>query len=111
MMVGNLGEAAAEAIGADPLLTRVGSQYHDIGKTKRPYFFVENQFSGVNPHDKISPTLSTLIITSHVKDGVEMARQHKLPKGIGRLYSTASRYGPCEVLLSSGQGERAGGLG
>lgn len=80
MMVGNLGEAAAEAVGADPLLTRVGSQYHDIGKTKRPYFFVENQFSGVNPHDKISPTLSTLIITSHVKDGVEMARQHKLPK-------------------------------
>lgn len=80
MMVGNLGEAAAEAIGADPLLTRVGSQYHDIGKTKRPYFFVENQFSGVNPHDKISPTLSTLIITSHVKDGVEMAKQHKLPQ-------------------------------
>lgn len=80
MMVGNLSEAAAEAIGADPLLTRVGSQYHDIGKTKRPYFFIENQFSGVNPHDKISPTLSTLIITSHVKDGVELARQHKLPQ-------------------------------
>lgn len=80
MMVGNLSEAAAEAIGGDPLLTRVGSQYHDIGKAKRPYFFAENQFSGVNPHDKITPTLSTLIITSHVKDGVELARQYKLPE-------------------------------
>lgn len=80
MMVGNLSEAAAEAIGGDPLLTRVGAQYHDIGKTRRPYFFGENLFGGVNPHDKISPTLSTLIITSHVKDGVEMARQHKLPE-------------------------------
>lgn len=82
MMVGNLAEAAAEAIGGDPLLVRVGSQYHDIGKTRRPYFFAENQFGGVNPHDKISPTLSTLIITSHVKDGVELARQHKLPEVI-----------------------------
>lgn len=80
MLVGNLSEAAAEAIGGDPLLTRVGAQYHDIGKVKRPYFFAENQLSGINPHDKISPSLSTLIITSHVKDGLEMARQHKLPE-------------------------------
>ncbi|HET7560619.1 MAG TPA: HDIG domain-containing protein [Limnochordia bacterium] len=82
MIVGNLSEAAAEAVGADPLLTRVGSQYHDIGKTKRPYFFIENQFGGENPHDKLAPTLSTLIITSHVKDGVEMARQQGLPEVI-----------------------------
>ena len=54
--------------------------YHDIGKTKRPYFFIENQYGGENPHDKIAPTLSTLIIISHVKDGVELARQHKLPE-------------------------------
>lgn len=79
ILVGNLAEAAAEAIGADPLLVRVGAQYHDIGKTKRPYFFVENQFGGENPHDKISPTLSTLIIISHVKDGVELAKEYQLP--------------------------------
>lgn len=79
ILVGNLAEAAAEVIDADPLLVRVGSQYHDIGKTKRPYFFVENQFGGENPHDKISPTLSTLIIISHVKDGVELAKEYQLP--------------------------------
>lgn len=79
MMVGNLAEAGAEAIGANQLLVRVGAQYHDVGKSKRPYFFVENQFGGENPHDKISPTLSTLIIMAHVKDGVELAKEHKLP--------------------------------
>ena len=79
VMVGNLGEAAAEAVGADGLIVRVGAYYHDIGKIKRPYFFTENQFNGENPHDKISPTLSALIITSHVKDGVEMATEAKLP--------------------------------
>lgn len=80
MIVGNLAEAAAEAVGGDSLLARVGAMYHDIGKTKRPYFFIENQYGGENPHDKIAPTLSTLIIISHVKDGVELARQHKLPE-------------------------------
>jgi len=79
IMVGNLGEAAAEAIGANGLVVRLGAYYHDIGKLKRPYFFAENQFSGSNPHDNITPQLSTLIITSHVKDGVEMARAAKLP--------------------------------
>lgn len=79
IMVGNLAEAAAEAVGADPLLVRVGAYYHDIGKVRRPYFFVENQMGQDNPHDKISPSLSTLIITSHIKDGVEMAREAKLP--------------------------------
>lgn len=82
LMVANLAEAAAEAVNADPLLVRVGAYYHDIGKLKRPYFFVENQFAQENPHDKISPSLSTLIITSHVKDGVEMAREAKLPPQI-----------------------------
>ena len=79
IMVGNLGEAAAEAIGANGLVVRLGAYYHDIGKLKRPYFFAENQFSGSNPHDNITPQLSTLIITSHVKDGIEMAREAKLP--------------------------------
>jgi putative nucleotidyltransferase with HDIG domain len=79
IVVGNLAEAAAEAVRADPLLSRVAAFYHDIGKTKRPYFFVENQFTGDNPHNKISPNLSALIIRSHVKDGVELARGEKLP--------------------------------
>lgn len=82
IMVGNLAEAAAEAVGADGLLSRVGAQYHDIGKSRRPYFFVENQFGSENPHDKITPNLSTLIIVSHVKDGVAMAREHKLPEAL-----------------------------
>lgn len=82
ILVANLCEAAAEAIGADTTLARVGAYYHDIGKTKRPYFFVENQFGGENPHDKLPPSLSSLIITSHVKDGLEMAREARLPQEI-----------------------------
>lgn len=79
LIVANLAEQAAQAIGADPILTRVGALYHDIGKVKRPYFFVENQFGGENPHDKLTPNLSTLVITSHVRDGVEMAQIHRIP--------------------------------
>lgn len=82
VLVGNLAETAAEEIKADPVLVRVGALYHDIGKLKRPYFFIENQFSKDNPHDKIAPTLSSLIVISHVKDGLEMAKEHKLPQGI-----------------------------
>lgn len=79
IIVGNLAEAAAEAVGADPLLARVGSYYHDIGKIKRPYFFIENQITEDNPHLRISPNLSSLIVRLHVKDGLEMARREKLP--------------------------------
>ena len=80
IMVSNLAESAAEEVDADPLLTRVAAYYHDIGKTKRPAFFSENQFGGENPHEKLSPSLSTLIISSHVKDGVNMAEKEKLPQ-------------------------------
>lgn len=82
ILVANLCEAGAEAVGADPMLARVGAYYHDIGKAKRPYFFTENQFGTENPHDKLPPHLSALIIASHVKDGVEMAREHRLPEEI-----------------------------
>ena len=82
ILVGNLAEAAAEQVNADATLVRVGSMYHDIGKLKRPYFFIENQFAQDNPHDKIAPTLSSLIITSHVKDGLELAKENKLPQQI-----------------------------
>ncbi len=79
IVVGQLAEAAAEAIGADPLYSRVAAYYHDIGKLMRPHFFVENQSAG-NAHDAINPTLSALVITSHVKDGIEIAKEHKLPQ-------------------------------
>ncbi|MEG6585827.1 HD family phosphohydrolase [Dendrosporobacter sp. 1207_IL3150] len=80
ILVGNLAEAAADMIGADPVKVRVGAYYHDIGKIKRPYFFVENQFGAENPHDKIAPSLSTLIVTSHIKDGVDLCRDYNLPQ-------------------------------
>ena len=82
VLVGNLAEVAAEQIGGSPVLARVASYYHDIGKIKRPYFFKENQLGNDNPHDKINPNLSTLIITSHVKDGIELAKEYKIPKVI-----------------------------
>jgi cyclic-di-AMP phosphodiesterase PgpH len=82
MMVSNLAESAAESVKADALLTRVGAYYHDIGKLKRPFFFSENQLSGENPHAKLSPNLSALIIGSHPKDGVELGRKHRLPEAI-----------------------------
>jgi len=82
IIVGNMAEAAAHAIGADGLLARVGANYHDVGKLKRPYFFIENQLTSENPHDKLNPSLSALIITSHVKDGIAIAREYNLPSNI-----------------------------
>lgn len=82
IMVGNLAEAGTEAVGGNSLLARVGAYYHDIGKSKRPYFFVDNQFGAENPHDKLAPTLSSLIISSHVRDGIELARAHKVPEAV-----------------------------
>lgn len=82
VLVGNLAEAAAETIGADSNLVRVASYFHDIGKLERPKYFVENQKPGVNPHEKLNPSLSTLIIISHVKDGVEMAEEYGLPQSV-----------------------------
>jgi len=84
LMVSTLCEAAAEAIGANPILARVGAFYHDIGKLKRPLFFVENQsyFSIENPHNKLNPRLSKMVITAHPKDGVEIAKQNGLPSVI-----------------------------
>jgi hypothetical protein len=79
VMVANLAEAAAREIGSDPLLARVASYYHDVGKIKRPQFFVENQPYDFNPHGGLSASLSTLIILSHVRDGVEMLRSEHFP--------------------------------
>jgi cyclic-di-AMP phosphodiesterase PgpH len=79
-IIANLVEQAVQAIGGNALLARVGALYHDVGKMRRPHFFVENQFSGENPHDRISPHLSYLIITSHVRDGLELLRSYRLPR-------------------------------
>ena len=79
MLIGNLVDAAAEAIGADSLKARVMAYYHDIGKIFKPEYFAENQDGGFNKHEKITPQMSALILVSHVKDGVELAREEKLP--------------------------------
>ncbi|HEY51848.1 MAG TPA: HDIG domain-containing protein [Caldilineae bacterium] len=82
LIVSNMAEEAASAIGANVLLTRVGSYYHDIGKTVRPYFFIENNTDGVNPHDRLDPYTSARIIISHVTDGIELAHKFKIPNAI-----------------------------
>ena len=82
IVVGNLSETAAEEIGGNGLLARVGAIYHDIGKIKRPYFFTENQEAYKNIHDEMEPSLSALVIASHVKEGIELAKKNKLPKDI-----------------------------
>lgn len=81
-IVAALAESAAEAIGANYLLARVGGLYHDVGKIKRPYFFVENQVGSENPHHKLSPRLSAIIILSHTKEGVEIAKEYGIPDEI-----------------------------
>jgi cyclic-di-AMP phosphodiesterase PgpH len=83
IIVGNLAESAAEAVGADPMLVRVGAYYHDVGKTKNPHFFIENQTDGINPHDALNdPYKSAEIIITHVTEGVRLAQRHKLPRKI-----------------------------
>lgn len=78
ILVGNLAESAAESINANPLLVRVAAYYHDIGKIRKPLYFIENAGGQRNKHDKLAPSMSALILTSHVKDGVELAREHRL---------------------------------
>jgi putative nucleotidyltransferase with HDIG domain len=82
LMVANLAEQAAERIGANSLLTRVGAYYHDIGKMVRPYMFVENQVEGANVHDQFNPRTSAEIITSHVNEGIELAKKYRLPSRV-----------------------------
>lgn len=87
LIVSQLCEAAAEAIGANPVLARVGTMYHDIGKLMRPMFFVENQsFYGIeNPHKTCTPRFSKMLITAHPKDGIEIAKEHRLPQVINNF--------------------------
>ncbi len=85
VMVANIAEAAAEEIGAKPLLVRTMAMYHDIGKLKRPYFFIENQFGKENPHEKLKPHLSALTLIAHTKDGHEMAKEIGLPEQVSDI--------------------------
>ncbi len=85
IMVGNLGERAAEEVGADPLFVRVGAYYHDIGKLRRPYFFVENQAGGENVHETLEPEVSAEIVRAHVKDGIELCEQYGVPARVREL--------------------------
>ncbi|UAL46202.1 HD family phosphohydrolase [Sutcliffiella horikoshii] len=82
VMVANLSESACEAVGANGLLARVASYYHDIGKTKRPHYFIENQMGRANPHDKLPPQTSKNIIIAHATDGAQILRDHNMPKEI-----------------------------
>lgn len=82
MLLGTMAESAAESIGANPILARVGAYYHDIGKMLKPEYFVENQIGTTNKHNRLKPNMSALIIAAHVKEGVELGRQYKLPQTI-----------------------------
>ncbi len=88
LFVGSIAEAAAEAIGANGLLCRVGAYYHDIGKLNKPGYFVENELGSTSRHKELSPTMSQLIIVGHVKDGKEMAKEYKIPAVLRQFIET-----------------------
>jgi len=80
IVVGNLAEACADAIGANSLLCRVGAYYHDLGKMVRPEYFIENQYAGENKHDTLTPVMSAKIIKNHVTEGLNLAKEYRLPR-------------------------------
>jgi hypothetical protein len=82
VIISNMVEATAKAVNANPLLARVSAYYHDIGKIKKPLYFIENQRAGENRHEKLAPSMSSLILISHVKDGIELAKRYKLGREI-----------------------------
>lgn len=111
MQVGTLAENAAERIGADALLARVGSYYHDIGKMEHPAYFVENQIGQINPHNALTPTLSARVIKRHVKDGLEIGRAWNLPREILEIIaqhhgSTRIEYFYRKALKEALEGEK-----
>jgi putative nucleotidyltransferase with HDIG domain len=88
LLIGSIAEAAAEAVRANGLLCRVGAYYHDIGKIGKPRYFIENQMGTASRHEQLSPAMSQLIIVGHVKDGIEMAKEYRLPAVIGQFIET-----------------------
>jgi hypothetical protein len=108
IVMGSLVEAAAEAIGADALLARVGAYYHDVGKTKNPLAFAENQ-RGVNEHDQLAPALSALVVKRHVADGLEAARRWRLPRPVADLI--AQHHGTRRILYFWAKQQKAAEAG
>lgn len=110
LQVANVAEAAAESIGADGLLAYVGALYHDIGKMNKPEYFVENQLGGQNRHDSITPAMSLLVIIGHVKDGVELAAEYRLPKAVRHMIESHHGTTMVEYFFHEAQrrAERAG---
>lgn len=108
LLVANLAEQAAEQIGADALLTRVGALYHDVGKTVNPIFFIENQMPGmINPHDDLDPAISAATIIRHVPDGIDLARKYRLPRRVIDFIAehhgtTLTRYQCAQALAACG---------
>jgi putative nucleotidyltransferase with HDIG domain len=105
----NLAEAACNAIGANGLLARVGSYYHDIGKLKKPQYFVENQVKGRNPHDKLKPSTSAAIIRNHVRDGLELADEYGVPRAIRAFVTEHHGTGQISYFLEKAR-ERDGSV-
>lgn len=111
VVVSNMVEATAESIQANPLLAKVSAYYHDIGKIRKPLYFVENQVRGENRHEKLAPSMSSLILISHVKDGIELARKHRLGKEIIDIIQQHHGTGLISFFYqkAKGQSERKGG--
>lgn len=109
VMVANIAEPAAAAVGADPILTRTACMYHDIGKLKRSYFFVENQFGAENPHERLSPHLSALVIMSHTKEGIELAAEMKVPPIVASVIPQHHGTGLVSFMYQRAQAEAAEG--
>src|SRR5579863_3986401 len=107
MRIANLAEAACDAIGANGLLARVGAYYHDVGKIKKPEYFVENQPRGRNPHDKLKPATSAAIIRNHVREGLELAVENNLPAGVRSFISEHHGTAPITYFLEKSR-ERDG---
>jgi putative nucleotidyltransferase with HDIG domain len=105
--IANLAEAACRAIGANPLLARVGAYYHDIGKIARPQYFVENQAKGRNPHDNLKPGTSAQIIRNHVREGLELAAEYKLPRALRAFITEHHGTGSISYFLDKAR-ERSG---
>ncbi len=105
LQVANLAEAAADAIGANALRARVGALYHDIGKMLKPEYFIENQQPGENPHEKIKPSMSSLVIAAHVKEGVQLGREQNLPSMVVDFIASHHGTGLIEYFYRKAQEE------
>jgi hypothetical protein len=107
LQVANLAEAAADAVGANALRARVGALYHDIGKMLKPEYFIENQRPGENPHEDMKPAMSALVIAAHVRDGLELGRESRLPTVVTDFIGTHHGTGLMEFFLRKAEALRA----